>query len=402
MSVKHFLPIICLLSTAVSATQFNGRISVSGSMAQAHQGDIGQQSSVDILNADQQGIRLMLNNTAGNTQWSLHLNTFRLHLKGVPASANHSSDLFRFYDISHHWLDERDDNSVTQMGYELDHAFLKHGWGDFNLTLGRQPVDWGSGRFWQPMNVFGAFAPTALDTEYKPGIDAAVVNFYPSAFSSLEAVYAFAPHDSDDIENSGALYYRRPAGKNSEMALLAGRVIDNTVYGASFESDWKGAGWRVEGVHYAPGQSREGEFFWIAGLDYQFQDGTLITAEVYNNALGASHESSLVTNRLNPLHKFGLLQHISQRILGLSANRDITPLLKASYSLLTGTLKNGSGRHKYSALHQLNFNYSISNESELIFSLQHASGRGLDEQNNPGSEFGHLPDALTLIYRHYF
>lgn len=402
MNTKYLLPALFLITSWVYPAQFNTRVSLSGNASYAGEGDVGHDSDVDVLNADQQSLRLMIEDSAVNTQWTLHLNTRRLHINGLSVSTGHSSDLFRYYELSHNWQDERDDNGSTLTGYELDHVYLKHETGNFNFGFGRQPVDWGSGRFWQPMNVFGAFSPTDLDTEYKPGIDTAIVNWYPSAFSSLEAVYAFAPHDNDEIKNSGAFYYRRQAGQNSEMAVLAGSVIGNTVYGASFESDWKGAGWRIESVYYDLQQSKDNKLFWIAGIDYQFNDGTFVSTEWYNNGLGSSYESSLAGDQAGLFDSFDIKQHFSQKILGVSANRDITPLLNANYTLLISPLKNSSGHYVYSALHQLNFNYSVSDESEFVLSLQHTSGTGLDKQNNIRSEFGHVPDGLTLIYRHYF
>ena len=403
MSCRTILMMLFLSSFCVNAAQINGRISVLGNVSNAHRGDIGDNSNIDVLNADQQSFRLMLDGSADEIQWSFHLNSLRQHVKGLPVNLNHSSDLFRFFDFSHSWSQQRNTSSSTQIGYELDHAYLKHDAGNFTLSLGRQPVDWGSGRFWQPMNLFGAFAPTDLDTEYKPGIDTAIVNWYPGAFSSLEAVYALAPHDEDEIKNSSALYYRRQVGQNSEMAVVAGSLFENVVYGASFESDWKGAGWRIEGVYYDFKENKDHEWFWIAGLDYQFNDGTLISTEWYNNGLGVSQTASLDANKpLSLFDRNGLKQHLSRQILGISANRDITPLLNANYSLLISPLKNNNGQHEYSVLHQFNLVYSSSDESEFVFSLQHATGKGLNQNGIARSEFGHLPDSLTLIYRHYF
>ncbi len=402
MIYRYLSLALFLVSNCVCAVQVNGRASVSGIAAKADQGEIGYENDIDILNADQQSFRLMLEDSAGDSLWSFHLDTKRLHLKGLPFSTKHSSDLFRYYDLSHHWRGERDRSSRTRIGYEVDQAYFRIDKGNLNLGIGRQPVDWGSGRFWQPMNVFGAFAPTDLDTEYKPGIDTVIVDWFPSAFSSLEAVYAFAPNDRDKIKNSGALYYRRQAGQNSELALLAGRVLENSVYGTSFESDLRGAGWRIEGVYYDLSDSKDNEWFWIAGVDYQFNNGTLITAEWYNNTLGVRHESSLLTSPIELFELHGLKQHFSQQILGISLNRDMTPLLNANYSLLISPLKNSSGHHEFSALHQFNLVYSVSDESEFVFSLQHTSGTGLDRQKKLTSEFGHLPDSLTLIYRYYF
>jgi hypothetical protein len=271
-----------------------------------------------------------------------------------------------------------------------------------SLAVGRQPIDWGSGRFWQPLNVFGAFAPTDLDNDFKSGVDGVVFDWYPSAFSSLTAAYLFKPQDSDSLENSGALYYRRQVGELSEFSLLGGRVLGNKVFGGSFESAWGGMGWRVEGAHYRLKESNEEFLFWIAGLDYQFSDGTLIAAEWYDNGNGAGSEASLATVQNDPLVGYGLQQQMGRRVLGLTLDRDLTPLLHASYTLLAAGVKDNRGHTAASLLHQVSLSYSLSNESDLLFSVLVANGKGLNTAGLPQSEFGHLPDTVTLRLRFYF
>ncbi|MDH5600617.1 MAG: hypothetical protein OEY78_04850, partial [Gammaproteobacteria bacterium] len=70
--------------------------------------------------------------------------------------------------------------------------------------------------------------------------------------------------------------------------------------------------------------------------------------------------------------------------------------------LLTSRLKDSNGKLHTSLLHQLNLTYSVSNESDLLFSLQKATGRGLNSLAQPQSEFGHSPASVTLRLRFYF
>lgn len=390
------------LSPAMSA-EVTARFSVLGSAARAERGDAGYVApGNDTLTADQQSLRLMLDRVRDNGELSLHLNVTRQHLNGTAAGQRHSSDLFRYHELSHDWWSTGGETSSTRVGYELDRAVYTRRLGDLTLGIGRQPIDWGRGRFWQPLNVFGAFAPTDLDTDFKPGIDAAVVNWYPSAFSSLTAAYVLAPHDRGEIENSGAVHYRRQVGETSEMSLLAGRVIGNNQAGASFETDWAGMGWRIEGVHTRLKQTGEDAFFWIAGVDYQFEEGTLVAAEWYDNSRGATTEAGLAGRQSDQLVAYGLQQHVSRRVLGVSVQRDITPLLKGTYTLLASPLKSPDGKMTTSTLHQLNLVYSVSNESDLLLSLLLANGKGLNQRSEPQSEFGHLPASVTLRWRVYF
>ena len=405
INVRHFL-LLALLAVPCTgmAAEFSGRFSMLGATAQASQGDFGYLSGNNILSADQQSLRLMLDETGNSAEWSIHVKTVRQHLTDIPFNDRHSSDLFRLSKQSAYWISETEINNSTHVGYELDRAVYKKSYRQFSLALGRQPVDWGSGRFWQPLNVFGAFAPTDLDTDYKPGIDSLKLDWFPSAFSSLSAVYAFAPTNNPEIkhENSGAVRYKRQAGEQSELSLLAGNIVGNTVLGASFESSWSGMGWRLEGLHTQLAISNENFIFWIAGLDYQFNNGTLLTAEWYDNSRGATQMSSLANLQTDPLVVYGLQPYLGRNVLGLSLGKDLTPLLRGDYVLLISPLKEASNQLNSSVLQQINLTYSVSNESDLLFSLQFANGRGLDSALKPQSEFGHLPASLSVRLRFYF
>lgn len=382
--------------------ELTGRFSMLGTTALAETGDIGYvDGDNQTLTADQQSLRLMLDDATEKDEWSIHLKTVRRYTEGY-ISSNDSSSLFRYTDLAENWLDESSGSSAAHIGYVVDRIVYKHRFNNTALAVGRQPIDWGSGRFWQPFNIFGAFAPTDLDTDFKPGIDAAVFDWYPTAFSSLTAAYVLKPEDNDAVENSGGLYYRQQVGEISELSLLGGSVLGNTVLGSAFESAMGGMGWRVEGVHYTLNDTDESFLFWIAGIDYQFSDATLIAAEWYDNGHGASRQADMAATATDPLVGYGLQQQLGRQVLGLTVDRDITPLLHGSYSLFAATVNDSHDKPATSLLHQLNLIYSVSNESDLLFSLLFADGEGVDGSGLPQSEFGHLPAAMTLRLRFYF
>ena len=387
------------------AAEFTGRFSMLGSTARATQGDIGYLNKDNTLTADQQSVRLMLEDTKDNSEWSVHAKMVRIHLSDIAFNDNHSSDLFRYTELSSNWLDESDTNNASRFGYEIDRAVYKQRYKKITFSFGRQSIDFGSGRFWQPLNVFGSFAPTDLDTDFKPGIDAARLDWFTSDLSSLTAVYAFSPSDNVTIEKktNSAVHFRSLVGEQSEYALLAASIIDKYIIGASFESAWKGMGWRIEGAHYNDSKTNENSLFWIAGADYQFANGALLTAEWYENSRGANDVTSLSnTNFLtDSLIKYGLQQQLSQRVFGLSINKEFSPLLNGTYTLLASPLKDIDGKLNTALLHQFNVSYSVSNESDILFSLQLANGRGLNGLK-PQSEFGHIPTSVAVRLRFYF
>jgi len=412
MNMKHktsLLLILCLASClsmlSTHAAELTGRFSMLGSTARATQGDSGYINKDTTLTADQQSLRLMLDDAKDNSEWSLHAKIARTHLSNISFNDNHSSDLFRYTELSSNWLDENDSNNATRIGYKIDRAVYKQRYKKMTFAFGRQAIDFGSGRFWQPLNVFGSFAPTDLDTDFKPGIDAARLDWFPSDFSSLTAVYAFYPKDNVNIKKTtnAALHYRSQVGVESEYALLAASVIDNNIIGASFESTWAGMGWRIEGAHYNDSNTNENSLFWIAGTDYQFSNSTLLTFEWYENSRGANSVAALSNTNLltDSLIKYGLQQQLSQRVFGLSINKEFTPLLNGAYIILASPLKDDDGQYTTSLLHQFNLSYSVSNESDILFSFQFANGRGLNGLK-PQSEFGHIPTSATIRLRFYF
>ena len=401
---NFFLPLVVLIPlTSVQATELTGRFSMLGSTAEAEQGDIGfVDEDNDTLTADQQSLRLMLDEIQDSSEWTLHVKTSRQHQNIFANTELHSSDLFRYRDLANDWLNESGVNGSTQIGYEVDRVSYQHRFDKITAGIGRQAVDWGSGRFWQPLNVFGAFAPTDLDTDFKPGIDAAVINWYPSDFSSLTTVYAFAPNDNDDIDNSAAIYYRRQLGEQVEISLLAGQVIGNTVTGLSLEGELQGMGWRIEGAHNNLDQLNENTLFWIAGLDYQFENGLLLAAEWYNHNGGVNSETALITPTINQQLEYVLQQYQGTKVFGFTASKEITPLLQSTYTMLVSMLNDADNQLTTSSLHQFTAIYSVSNESDLLFSLLQGNGKGLNLTGLPQSEFGHLPSSISLRLRFYF
>jgi len=385
--------------TDLWAADLTGRASILGNVASPEQGDIGETHQTT---ADQQSLRLMLDDYRKNTEWSLHLKTLRQHFNGLSSFTPTASQPFRIHSLAGELLNETPDDSYTRLAYEFDRAVFHWRSEQATLSLGRQPIEWGSGRFWQPLNVFGAFAPTDLDTDYKQGIDAATLQWYPSAFASLTAAYVPGSADDNSSKDSAAAYYRGLIGDRTELSLLAGQVLGNNLLGTAIESDWFGIGWRVEGTYYDQDNRGEDGFFWIAGLDYQFDNGILATAEWYNNELGSSTESGLASIQSTELIQTGIQPNLGKQVLGLSLSKDLTPLLRGSYTLLISPLENNSNQHQYSTLQQFNLNYSLSNESELLLSLLFSSGKGLNGQQQIQSEFGHIPAGAVVRWRMYF
>ena len=179
-------------------------------------------------------------------------------------------------------------------------------------------------------------------------------------------------------------------------------MLGNDVAGGSIEGDWRGIGWRLEALRTVEQRTRAGSWFWVAGIDYQFEGGTLVSAEWHRNGRGADDSAALSDLAADRLVVFGLQPQASRHVLGLSAQRDLSPLWRGSYLLLASALKDAAGERRVSMLHQFSLVRSLSDESDLLISLVLGTGPGLDAAGRPQSEFGQTPKAATLRWRMYF
>lgn len=401
------------VASGADAVDWTGRVSLLGGVSHPLNGDVGKardvgDGAVQSPTADQQSLRLMAQDQNDAGEWSLHVQASRLNQRGLVGRGAQTNALFRWRRLAGDSVCGDGVSRSTRLAWDIDRAVYKRRFERATLSIGRQPVDFGSGRFWQPLNVFGAFAPTDLDTDYKPGIDALVLNTYPSNFSSLTAVYALAPQGQTAIKNSAALHHRRPLGESSQAALLVARVVGQTQIGASFESDWRGLGWRVEALHTRAdaGGSAANTLFWIAGIDYRFDNGTHLVLEWHDDGRGATSGAQLKAVAGSRSVVQGLQQQLARRVLGLSLQKDLSPLWSAQYAMLGTSLRQTAGGHSPSLLHQLSLVHSLNNESDLMLALVYGSGDGLNRGLGQGgqlrSTFGHQPISATLRWRVYF
>ena len=357
----------------------------------------------DTAESNQQSLRLQL---SGQPLFWLdyrfdYLNT-KQHLgTAAPAQAS-GADRFRYKPWR--WDIEKPEaapgqppsRQTVRWFHEVDDAFVRIAAGPVEAVLGRQPITWGAGRIWQPTDVFAAFSPTALDTEYKPGIDGLLLSAYPFDFATLQFAYILSPAEEPDAEDSVALRWRGQVGVESELTALAARVRGEPLAGGSIETVWLEAGWRLEAVAFRPRDGETTETFAIAGVDHQFGDGTLLLAELYHHSLGAVAESGLPAVLLSRSYRDGRLLQLSRSVLAVSASRDFLGLWKGSYTVFGAALRDDADARHASILHQLTFSYSISDNAEAVFSLLGGSGRGLDAGGIPHSEFGQVPNSLYV------
>src|SRR5690606_19624752 len=102
-----------------------------------------------------------------------------------------------------------------------DRAWVRGRFGGVDATLGRQPVSFGNGRISTPRDLVAPFHPATVDTEYKPGVDAARVDAYLGTSGRLTAVAAYAGDWTDGMVY--ALYGQGTVGV-TDLGMFGGLV----------------------------------------------------------------------------------------------------------------------------------------------------------------------------------
>ncbi len=411
--IKIILPISFILLTnplyadeqANKNFQFAGVLLVDSGLFYTQEDDIGYDPDKkrNIYTRDEESARLIFSGRV-NAELSWEAQYFNERQASIlpVTSAPVDTSLFRIKNGRYYFVEDYKGDNRTNWYHEIDRLSAKYEYGNYSTVVGRQAITWGSGRFWQPTDVFGAFSPLELNREYKPGIDAIKFNFFPNFESGLTLAYVFGNRDEKDFEDSAALNYRTTLGQASEVTLLAGKIVGAVTGGGSIETSWLGIGWRLESILFKEPEKEKPDNFSIAGLDYQFSNGLIIGLEYYYNTLGANKESELLESASQATFINGQQKHLGQNIVGFAFSKNLTPLLTGNYNLLGARLEDTDANTSWSTLHQFFFNYSIADEADALLAFHYGTGKGLDNFGLPRSEFGHVPATVNLRLRYYF
>ncbi len=279
--------------------------------------------------------------------------------------------------------------SIDRLNLRLDHP-------RFRLTVGRQPITWGVNYFWPALDLFGPFAPAAVDRDYKPGVDAVRLVLPVGALSEVELIAApqgaaACPSTCSADEGEGAWSWgglgRFHLG-GADLGVLGGRFHGDTVLGGFVTGDARGYGLRGEAVHTEPGDDAPG--FWRAtlGIDRLLTPRLSLTFEQSYSGFGARGVAGYARLAASDRLQRGEIVSLGREYSGLSLGLQATPLLGLSAALL----------HNWSdgsTLLQPALSWSLSDEATALAGVFAGSG-------DPGSEYGSLPLTVWVAVKSYF
>ncbi len=127
----------------------------------------------------------------------------------------------------------------------FDRAYLDWVSGNWQITAGRQRVNWGMNLVWNPNDLFNSYSYFDFDYEERPGTDALRIQYYTGMTSSAELVYQIGEND-DEMALAG-LY--RFSQWNYDIQFIGGWVGTDYIIGTGWAGNIKGGGFRGEITH---------------------------------------------------------------------------------------------------------------------------------------------------------
>jgi hypothetical protein len=213
----------------------------------------------------------------------------------------------------------------------------------FDLTVGRQPITYGTAAIYQTLDRIVPLPPFSIDREYKPGVDAARLDVHLAEATELMLVYALGGDEKPSDARMAAVL-RGPVA-SGEGLLVASLLREMPLFGAGYEIDVSGWTLRGEGsVALVPNALDTTPAFGMAtvGFEHAFDFGLDLVMEANYFGFGANHTRDYPAVLYHPRILNGDVPFFfGSRFAGLFASYPISSWLSAN-SLVSVSLVDGS------------------------------------------------------------
>jgi hypothetical protein len=151
--------------------------------------------------------------------------------------------------------------------------------GNFQVTAGRQRINWGQTFIWNPNDLFNAYSFFDFDYVEKPGSDAVRLQYFPSSSSAAELAVKI---DSDNDVTAAGLY--RFNKWSYDIQFLAGIVNgEDIVIGTGWSGAIGSISFRGEASWFDPYEDFPGDSGTVlitTGFDKIFKDNSMVQVQV--------------------------------------------------------------------------------------------------------------------------
>ncbi|MGD0337519.1 MAG: hypothetical protein ABSB78_01885 [Bacteroidota bacterium] len=252
--------------------------------------------------------------------------------------------------------------------------------GSIEFVLGRQRISLGTGRIWNPTDLFNPLNPTSFAKIEKDGVDAFSTKFFLGEFTDLQLVV-----NPQKKQHGNAGYRFRTNFEEFDLSTVGGIFDDRLIVGGDFAGNLLDAGVRGELIVSTERENLSSNFTtFILGADYQFTSKLYALVEYHHNGEGKNNRTLYELLRLIN----GEILNLGRDYLAVQAVYQIHPLVMASISTI-GNLNDGSRFFAIIAT------YSVTENTSLTLGGQIFTG-------DQFTEYWYYPGSIFLKGEFYF
>ena len=246
-----------------------------------------------------------------------------------------------------------------QLSHYIDRLYFRQGFDWGNIIVGRQRISWGTGRIWNPTDLFNPINPADFSKIEKDGADAASLTYSFGNFTDLNIVY----NAQDKFKKNNAAFRFRTNYDTYDLAVIGGYFDRRYVAGFDFAGNLFVAGIRGEGIISMDKNDLSKNYAKLVfGIDNQFTSKLYALIEYQYNGEGRTDKFSY---DLTSLAK-GEIINLNRNYLFLSTNYLFTPLITGTISDNTD-INDGSGFVNVSCLWSLTENTNLTFGSLITY-----------------------------------
>ena len=252
------------------------------------------------------------------------------------------------------------DNKEILFNSTIDRALVNYTKGDWDITIGRQRVNWGMNLIWNPNDIFNTYNFLDFDYEERPGSDAIRIQYYLSDFSKIE-VAAKKGRSSDDKIVAAMYQFNK---WSYDIQLITAIYQRDWMVGVGWAGNLKNVGFKGEVSYFVPYEAyfnSQNVLSASVSVDYGFKKGLYINGSVLYNGSANDSFGNIGSLLLFNLSAKNLMPYKYSGFLQLA--KEFTPILKAAMSTIYSPTK-------HSVIIIPSIDYSIATNWELNFTGQ--------------------------------
>lgn len=242
----------------------------------------------------------------------------------------------------------------------IDRAYIEYAYQKFEVSVGRQRINWGQTFVWNPNDIFNTYSFFDFDYPERPGSDAIRIQYFAGMASVAEI--ALKSDSTGNITAAGLFRFNK---YNYDIQVLGGILNEEDLaLGFGWSGNIKNMAFRGEMSYFHPYRDYKdttGLYFLSVGLDYSFSNSLYLQFEAFYRQMPEGFDvNDFMEFYSGPLSVKNL--SFTEYNLFVQASYPLNPLLNGNLAVMYFPKLNGyyvGPSVSYSLMDNLDFSFYL-------------------------------------------